>query len=178
MTSCSNKVSEETTKAVTDFETAWGELGTNATNWANEVKACADKCAENCKKCDEMMAGMKDEKMKHACDSAHGGTCKKDMDGCNEMWGAWEKFKTDWDSNTTKFAAWKEKVTKGEVDDAAAKTELENWNKTKTDAETTVKGWSEKWTAMKTDCENHLKSCDDAMSAMMAPAKDAKGGKK
>ncbi len=167
-------------KAIGDFETAWGELGTNAQKWADEVKACTDKCEENCKKCDEMMAGMKDEKMKHKCDSAHGSTCKKDMEGCKEVWNTWTAFKADWDSNTTKFAAWKEKVTKGEVNDADAKTALADWTKKKDDAAAKVKEWNDKWTAMKTDCENHVKACDDAMTAMMAPKdeKKEKGGKK
>jgi len=109
MTSCKHAPSEDTTKAVTEFETAWGTLGSSATAWGEELKATAAKCTEHCAMHDSMkMDGMDEAAISKCTEMAT--ACKNDKAAMDAMWTEFETFSASWTEATTAFGEWKSKM--------------------------------------------------------------------
>jgi hypothetical protein len=173
--SCSNKPSEETMKAISDFETAWTELGNQATAWADDLKKCTDDCAAHCAKHEGMDMSKMTADMKTKAEEGM-AACKHDKEVCEGMWHEWETFKTEWDTMSAQFGAWKAKA--GESSDEDAKKALDEWTTKKNDAETKVNNWKTALDAAKAECGKHTTACDEMEKAMMEAANNDDKNKK
>ena len=54
VTACKKGPSEETMKAVNEFETNWSALGQQATEWSEQLKTSVNDCTKMCVKNDSM----------------------------------------------------------------------------------------------------------------------------
>lgn len=157
LASCKSGPSEETMKAVADFETAWGTLGQGATAWSADLKGTVDNCTATCTKNDAAVVDAWPEDMKTKWNDAK-TACANDKAAFEAMWQEWTTFQTAWEADSKAWAEWKEKLTKGEVDDAGAKTALADWTKKMEEAKAKVDGWNSAYTAAKESC---MKNCDN-----------------
>jgi|GEM_PF-1998920 len=175
MVSCKKGPSEETTKALAEFETAWGELGTAATAWSADLKGTVDNCTACCAKHEGASMDGVAEEMKAKCTETM-TACANDKAAFEGMWGAWTEFQASWEADSKAFGEWKEKVAKGEVDEEAAKAGLADWTTKMTDAKSKVEGWNTAYTAAKESCMKNMENCAALEKEMMdaaakAPAK-------
>ena len=182
MTSCSKKPSEQTMKAVTDFESSWTSLGEQATAWSGELKGSVDKCTEQCAKMDKSMGSMAsaaaDMKAKY---NEMAAGCKNDKAAFEAMGTEWEAFKTTWEADTKAFAEWKEKVNKGEGTDEEATKALASYQTKMDEAKAKIEGWNTAFAAAKETCMKNTDACanmEKMMTEKPMPEKKAKGKKK
>jgi len=174
MTSCKHAPSEETTKAVTEFETAWSALGTTATTWGEELKATAATCTEHCTMHDSMkMDGMDAAAMTKCTEMAT--NCKNDKAAMDAMWGEFEAFSTGWAEATAAFGEWKGKMAT--MTDEEAKAALAGFQTKMDESKAKVEGWGAAYTTAKETAMKNMEACAN-MQKMMAEQASAKDGKK
>ena len=121
MTSCKSGPSDATKKSVAAFDSAWTEMGKQAMAMSDSLNACIAMCEKGCTIPDSCKGMCENMKMK--CDSAM-APCKNDMKTFQDMKTAMDANKPMWDSAMTAFNAFKEKVNKGEINDADATKQL------------------------------------------------------
>lgn len=168
-TACNKGVSEETNSSIATFEASWTETGTMATNWSNDLTATYTKCKEHCDNQANMMTSMPDKMKKDQTmmtkltelDNAD----KANLTALESMTNEWNTFKTTWETNTADYAAWKEKVTKGEVTNDEAVAAMTEWNSKLENAKTQLGTWNTAFASTKENTEKTMAACD----AMMAP---------
>lgn len=177
MTSCKHGPSEETTKAVSDFETAWTALGQTATTWGEELKATAANCTENCAMQDTMkMDGMDEATAAKVTEMV--AACKNDKGAMDAMWTEFEGFKASWDEATAAFGEWKGKMAT--QTDEEVKAALAGFQAKLDEAKAKVEGWNTAYAAAKETAMKNMEACANMKKMMeeQASAKDAKGKKK
>ena len=182
VTSCSHGPSPEAVKEIGDFETAWGELGTKATAWSQEVKASVDNCTAHCAKVDSMAganAAMMNDEMKAKAEPMM-TACKNDKAAFEAMWGEWTNFETMWGESTAAFGAWKEKVMKGEVKAEEITKGLEEYKAKMEEAKAKVESWGAAYATGKDACAKNMTACAEGSKMMMEEMEKAmaKGKKK
>lgn len=126
ITSCGGGgVSEEFTREINEFETAWTNTGTSFSGIMDSVKAANTNCTTmqaEMKVPDTLVERMgSDDKVK--LDSIK-AICEKQNGSCTAILQDLEKYKLNWDKETNAFAEWKDKVLKGEIDIETAKKDL------------------------------------------------------
>ena len=172
VTSCSKKPSEQTMKAVTDFESSWTSLGEQATTWSGELKGAVENCAGQCAKMEKSMGTMATaaEEMKAKYNEMEAG-CKNDKAAFESMTEDWNAFKTTWDENTTAFIEWKEKVSKGETTDEEATKALAEFQMKMDEAKAKIEGWNTAFASAKETCMKNMDACANMEKMMMEKKK-------
>jgi hypothetical protein len=178
LTSCKHGPSEETTKAVNDFETSWTALGQTATTWGEDLKATAAKCAAHCAMHDTMkMDGMPADAMTKCTEMT--ASCKSDKGSMDAMVTAFDAFATTWGDDTKAFGEWKAKIAT--MKDEEVKTGLAGFQTKMDEAKAKIDEWNTAYAAAKETCMKNMTACADMGKMMMdqkANAKDTKGKKK
>jgi hypothetical protein len=157
---CGSKGIDEATKTqLTEFETNWQSMMASA----ETVRATAETEVQNWQRNHEAMKATMTDESKTAM-AEHMAVC----DACvNDGAALAESAKYDieaWQAAGEEWAAWKQKVLDGEVNQEDATTGLTDWNNKLTEANTAIANWNGTWgtiTALHTETEN-------AMSEMMA----------
>jgi predicted nucleic acid-binding Zn-ribbon protein len=120
-----NKFEGEWTAMMKDLNTMSETMDKSHTE---VVQKCDMVCNEECK----------DKKMQATMDSIK-GQCNMAKDGMNSAMGNAASFKTDMDTATAKFTAWKAKVMSGEIKTEQANTDLTDFTKMMTEAKEQMK---------------------------------------
>jgi hypothetical protein len=118
-------VSEQFTKELNEFETAWNNTAASFTAVMDSVKTTNDaftSCTGQMKVPDtltEKLTGTDTQKL----DSIK-ANCGKYAQGVTDIMNKLETYKTGWDKEAAAFAGWKDKVLKGSIDIETAKKDL------------------------------------------------------
>ena len=159
------KVDKQLLTDVSTFETDWTKFVNDATSWGETLKTECEKVSTGHKDSQTAMmkwsSGLKGkDKMK--CDSLM-GVCHATEGKCTSMQAEFITFKTSLDETQATFGEWKAKVEKGEVENDAARTELDNYKAKLADAQGKLSSWGEMWAKTAAD----HKSSEDMCMAMM-----------
>jgi hypothetical protein len=156
LASCGGGVSEETKKSIAAVDSSWSAMSMSAQTWADELKKCTDDCGTCCSTADGIGATCPPE-WKGKCDSAM-MDCKAAHAEFTAMWKMWEESKGMWEQSSADWAAFKEKVNKGEIKDADAKKMVADFNTKLTEGNAKMSEWSTAFTATKDKCTKGMES--------------------
>lgn len=126
-------VSEQFTRELNEFETAWNNTAASFNAVMDSVKTTNDgfnTCGEQMKVPDTLTERLTNQDTQKL-DSIK-SSCSKHVQGVAAIMAKLEKHKTGWDMETAAFAGWKDKVLKGSIDIETAKKDLKTY-KTKLD---------------------------------------------
>jgi hypothetical protein len=118
-------VSEEFTKEINEFETAWINTGISFSGIMDSVKTTNESWIamhSEMKVPDTLVERLDSDKSKKL-DSIK-AICSSQNESCAAILKGLEEYKTGWDKETSAFAEWKDKVLKGEIDIETAKKDL------------------------------------------------------
>jgi hypothetical protein len=118
-------VSEEFTKEINEFETAWTNTGIAYEGIMDSVKTTnADWTSMHAemKVPDTLIENLSEDRSKKL-DSIK-TICSTQNESCAAILKSLEEYKVNWDKETSAFAEWKDKVLKGEIDIETAKKDL------------------------------------------------------
>lgn len=170
-TSCKPKLSDETKKTINDFKTDWNKMTGDLNAWGGTLDGDMTKLGDDHTKMGKEWGDTakmsKDQKAKIKETLTNCAAAGKKLE---DMKKTYTDFKKGIDTTTTAFTDWANKVDKGEVDDAAAKTAMEGYSKQLADAKSNMANWDKALTdLMMGEAKNH----DDCM-AVTNPKKDDK----
>ncbi|MBK5285826.1 MAG: hypothetical protein JJE25_10535 [Bacteroidia bacterium] len=170
-TACNKGVSEETKTSIATFEAAWAETGTMATNWSTDLTNEYNKCKTHVEKQTADMTAMPDKMKKDenmmAKMTEMDNADKANMTALEGMTTEWNTFKTDWETNTADYTAWKEKVDKGEISNDEATKAMADWNTKLENAKNQLNTWNTAYSSTKEKAEKDMAACDAMMSMPM-----------
>jgi hypothetical protein len=174
LTACGGGTSDATKNAVASFDSAWSTFGTTAMAWNDSIKNCIASCETSCKSMMDECSKTCDEKGKKACDSIMKSACGKDMEVLNGMLKQMEDAKPMMDSTAAKFASFKEKVNKGEMNDADAMKQLGEFQTQLSAAQMMAADMQTKYMECKANCTKNMESCMTTCKEMMGDKKEVK----
>ncbi|HEY6160190.1 MAG TPA: hypothetical protein VI112_03180 [Bacteroidia bacterium] len=154
---CSGGVSDQTKKDVAAFDTAWMKMKDQAHAFSDSLDMAIGMCEKGCKP-DSSMACC--EHMKHKMDSMM-MPCMNDMKGFQDMKNMMMDpgMKSKMDSAETSFAAFKEKVNKGEIKDEEAKKTLADFQNKLNDGNKMLSDWMGKFNDARKTCMMNMQNC-------------------
>lgn len=155
--------SDATKKSVAAFDSSMGVMQTQVMAFGDSVKAAMAMCEQGCSmescketccehmtaKCTEMMA-----------------PCKSVMEEYNAIIAEMMSAKPHIDSVGAEFSAFKEKVNKGEINDADATKTLAEFTTKMADGGTMFAGWMTKLATAKATCSKTMSTCMEACKTM------------
>ncbi len=141
------KVVDDINKFEGDWTTMMKDVSTMSQTMATDAAMAKKECEEVCSK------ECKDKKMQGAMDSIK-MNCTMAKEGMSSTMGNMTAFKADMDKATADFAAWKDKVMKGEIKPEQASKDLEGYK-------TKMNESKEQMTAFHDAFENSKKMCMD-----------------
>ena len=164
---CSSGPSDATKKSVAAFDSAWGMMNTQAMAFGDSLKSAMAMCEKGCKAPEGMTCC---EHMKAKCDSAM-MPCQGDMKNFQDLMTAMAGAKPMMDSAATSFATFKEKVNKGEINDADATKTLADFQSKMDGGSKMMADWWTKLNDAKGTCMKNMQSCMDACKDMKCTEK-------
>ena len=178
--SCSHGPSDATKKSVAAFDSAWGIMNTQAMAFGDSLKGAMSMCEMGCMMPDSMKGKMCEHCMAQ-CDSAM-MPCKGDMKNFQDIGTAMAGAKPMMDSAATSFAAFKEKVNKGEINDEEATKTLADFQAKMDNGSKMMAEWWTKLNDAKATCMKNMQTCMASCKDMKCKDKNCKmhdmGGKK
>lgn len=165
---CGGGVSDKTKAEVKAFDSSMQMMQTQVMAFGDSVKAAMAMCEKGC----SMPESCKDmcEHMTAKCDSMM-APCKADMKNFEAIVAEMMSAKPHIDSVATDFAAFKEKVDKGGINDAEATKTLAEFTTKMADGGTMFAKWMTALGDAKGTCMKNMSSC-------MESCKDMKCGDK
>ncbi|HYG51456.1 MAG TPA: hypothetical protein VD905_11160 [Flavobacteriales bacterium] len=160
-------VSEQFTKELNEFETAWDNTAASFTAVMDSVRTVKQEWTgmeSSMKVADTLTKKLTDEDMRRL-DSLK-ANCKGHAESSDNVLKKMEAFKTGWDKETSAFKEWKDKVLKGLIDIETAKRDMKVYKgKLEEAAEQSDKAYDE-LTELKNKCQANCKAYDDAVLAI------------
>jgi hypothetical protein len=160
--SCSSGPSDATKKDVAAFDSAWTKMSMQGMALSDSLKSAMSMCEKTCK----MPEGMECcEHMKGKMDSAM-MPCMNDMKVFQDMMSQMTTAQPMIDSTNASFAAFKEKVNKGEIKDDEAKKQLEEFKSKMDNGSKMMADWWNKLNDAKMTCQKNYENCMNACKDM------------
>jgi len=160
---CSGGVSDATKKSVAAFDSSMSLMQTQVMAFSDSVKAAMSMCEKGCTMPDSCKGMCAD--MQAKCDSAM-APCKADMKNFEDIAAAMMAAKPHIDSVSADFAAFKEKVNKGEIKDAEATKTLADFTTKMADGGKMFADWNTKLAEAKGTCMKNMMDCMEKCKSM------------
>lgn len=168
-------VSEEFTKEINEFETAWTNTGTSFMGIVDSVKTTKaqwDVMATEMKVPDTLVERIGNDRMK-VLDSVK-TICGSQNESCAAILKGLEDYKLTWDNDTKAFGEWKDKVLKGEIDVETAKKDLAAYKTKLADAGTKSSDAYNKLSELKVACSGNCSQYNEMITKFSAEEPEPK----